>query len=89
MSSNYFKNWCPIRLGKEYISKITNIVDSHGVQIYQIFDSQLENSLEINREIIRLVIDINMRIELTKIVVDLEKAGYTVMEQEFINSITP
>lgn len=76
-------------LGKGHISKITNIVDSHGVQIYQISDSQLENSLEINREIIRLVIDINMRIELTKIVVDLEKAGYTVMEQEFINSITP
>jgi len=76
-------------LGKGHISKITNIVDSHGVQIYQISDSQLENSLEINREIIRLVIDINMRIELTKIVVDLEKAGYTVMEKEFINSITP
>ncbi|GAA6238342.1 MAG: hypothetical protein SPLM_04630 [Spiroplasma phoeniceum] len=76
-------------LGKGHISKITNIVDSHGVQIYEISDSQLENSLEINREIIRLVIDINMRIELTKIVVDLEEEGYTVMEKEFINSITP
>ncbi|WP_348734805.1 hypothetical protein [Spiroplasma endosymbiont of Ammophila pubescens] len=74
----------PLRKG--HISKITNIVDSHGLQIYQISDFQLENSLEINREIIRLVIDINMWIELTKIAVDLEKAGYTVMEKEFINS---
>ncbi len=48
-------------LGKGHLTKITNVVDSHGVQIHKISDSQLENSLEINREIIRLVVDINTK----------------------------
>ncbi|KAF0850837.1 MULTISPECIES: hypothetical protein [Spiroplasma] len=70
-----------------YLTKITNVVDSHGVQIHKISDLQLENSLEINREIIRLVVDINTKAELGDIVIDLEKLGYTVMEKEFIDSI--
>ncbi|WHQ36532.1 threonine ammonia-lyase [Spiroplasma sp. SV19] len=75
-------------LGHGHLTKITNVVDSHGVQIHKISDSQLENSLEVNREIIRLVVDINRKTELANIVIDLEKLGYTVMEKEFINSIT-
>ncbi|MBW3059007.1 MAG: hypothetical protein CXB60_08155 [Spiroplasma poulsonii] len=74
-------------LGKGHLTKITNVVDSHGVQIHKISDSQLENSLEINREIIRLVVDINTKAELGDIVIDLDKLGYTVMEKEFIDSI--
>ncbi|AOX43799.1 threonine dehydratase [Spiroplasma sp. NBRC 100390] len=75
-------------LGEGHLTKITNVVDSHGVQIHKISDSQLENSLEINREIIRLVVDINIKAELANIVTDLENLGYTVMEKEFINLIT-
>lgn len=74
-------------LGKGHLTTITNIVDSNGVQIHKVSDSQLENSLEINREIIRLVIDINDKNELKNIVSDLENADYTVMDKEFINSI--
>lgn len=74
-------------LGKGHLTKITNVVDSNGVQIHKISDSQLENSLEVNREIIRLVIDINDKQELKNIVSDLENLGYAVMDKNFINSI--
>lgn len=74
-------------LGKGHLSKITNIVDNNGVQIHKISDSQLENTLGINREIIRLVVDINTKEELKNVINDLEKDGYSVMEKEFLNSI--
>lgn len=74
-------------LGKGEITEITKVIDANGVQIHRISGSQLENDLEINREIIRLVIDINEKQELKNIVSDLEKNGYTVMDKPFINSV--
>ncbi|MDQ7982825.1 MAG: threonine ammonia-lyase [Spiroplasma sp.] len=74
-------------LGKEHLKKITNVIDLNGVKIFKISDSQLENTLAVNHEIIRLVIDINAKEELKNIVNDLEGLGYVVMEKDFINSV--
>lgn len=74
-------------LGKGHISKITNVMDANGVKIHKISDSQLENSLGVNREIIRIVVDINEKNELLAVVKDLESLGYIVMDKEFINSV--
>lgn len=74
-------------LGKGHISKITNVMDANGVKIHKISDSQLENSLGVNREIIRIVVDINEKTELLGVVGDLENLGYIVMDKEFINSV--
>lgn len=72
-------------LGKGHISKITHVMDTNGVKIHKISDSQLENSLRVNHEIIRIVIDINDKDELLTVIDDLEKLGYLVMDKEFIN----
>ncbi|WP_339021678.1 threonine ammonia-lyase [Spiroplasma endosymbiont of Atherix ibis] len=74
-------------ISKDHLLKITSIFSKRYVQIHRISDSQNDNKLEINREIIKVVCDINTKEELKLIVNDLEEIGYEVMGKEFIKEI--
>lgn len=67
-------------IGKNTLSAITDIIYKHGIQIFKISESQLENSLKINREIVKVILDINDPIELEKLKKDLDAQGYKVFE---------
>lgn len=74
-------------LGKGHISQITSVMDANGVKIHKISDSQFENSLGVNREIVKIVIDINEKTELQGVVEGLEALSYNVMDKQFIESV--
>ncbi|AKX34502.1 threonine dehydratase [Spiroplasma litorale] len=74
-------------ISKDHLSKITSVFSKNHVQIYKISDSQLDNNLEINREIIKLVIDINQKDELKAIVNDLEALGYEIIDKKALEGI--
>ncbi|AKU80153.1 threonine ammonia-lyase [Spiroplasma turonicum] len=74
-------------ISKDHLSNITNVFTKNHVQIHKISDSQFDNNLEINREIIKLVIDINHKDELKNVIKELEDLGYDVIEKNFLEEI--
>ncbi|AUB31503.1 threonine ammonia-lyase [Spiroplasma floricola] len=74
-------------ISKDHLLKITNVFAKRFVQIHRISDSQNDNKLEINREIIKVVCDINTKEELKLIVEDLEEMGYEIMDKKYIEEI--
>ncbi|AVP49560.1 threonine ammonia-lyase [Williamsoniiplasma luminosum] len=67
-------------LGKNTLSKVTDIIYKNGIQIYRISESQFENSLKINREILKVVLEINAPIELENLKKDLKDQGFEIVQ---------
>ncbi|PPE05892.1 threonine ammonia-lyase [Williamsoniiplasma lucivorax] len=66
-------------ISKDSLSEITNIIYKNGIQIFKISESQLENSLRINREIIKVVLDINQPVELENLEKNLTTHGFEIV----------